>query len=85
MHYSELRKSISENNVIQKEMKLLDKCIEFIINNNIKSIIKIYIEFIDIDNNKELLNINMRFEYFELGLYDQMKISEIDKLLKIVN
>ena len=28
---------------------------------------------------------DMRLGYFGLGLYDQMKISEIDKLLKIID
>ena len=45
--------------------------------------IKNYIE--NIDNNEEILKWNMKLEYFELELYNQMKISEIDKLLKIVN
>ena len=65
-------------------MKLLEKCIEFIINDNIKQlIIKDYIE--NINNNKEISKQNMKLEYFELELYNQIKISEIDKLLEIVN
>ena len=50
-----------------------------------KLITKIYIKFININNNKKLLNMNIKFEYFELGLYNQIKISEINKLLKIIN
>ena len=73
--------------MIQKEMELSEKCIKFIINDNImKLIMKIYIKIINInDNNKEILNMNMKLRYFELRLYDQMKIPEINKLLKIID
>ena len=65
-------------------MKLLEKCIEFIINNNIKQLImKDYIK--NVDNNEKILKWNMKFKYFELRLHDQIEISEIDKLLKIVD
>ena len=64
----------------------MKKYIKFIINNNnMKLITKIYIKFININNNKKLLNINIKFKYFELKLYNQIKISKIDKLLKIIN
>ena len=43
------------------------------------------IEIVDIDNDEGMLNMDMRLGYFGLGLYDQMKIPEIDKLLKIVD
>jgi hypothetical protein len=64
----------------------LEKYIKFIISdNNMNLMIKAFIKFIDIDNNKESLNMDMKFEYFELRLHNQMKISEIDRLLEVVD
>jgi len=84
LRYPESRKLISEDNVIQGRMKLSKKRIELVISDNImnQSMIKDYIEIVDVDIDEEMLNMNMRLEYFGLRLHDQMKISEIDKLLK---
>ena len=46
---------------------------------------KDYIEIVDIDNDEEMSDLDMRLGYFGLRLYDQMKISEIEKLLKIID
>ena len=69
LHCPESRRSISEDNVTQKEMKLSEKRTEFAIN----------------DDDERISNLNMRLEYFRLGLHDRLKISEIDKLLEIIN
>jgi hypothetical protein len=40
---------------------------------------------VDVDNNDERTSdIEMRLEYFELKLHDQMEVREADKLLKVV-
>ena len=86
LYYPESKKSISEDNVIQGRMELSEKHIEFVINDNTKqSMTKDCIEIVDVDNNERILNMNMRLGYFGLRLYDRLKISEIDKLLKIVD
>src|SRR5947199_7459935 len=84
MRYSESKKSTSENSVTQKEAKLSKKRIELVMNvdNTTEQSMAKDIEIID---NENALSMKMRLEYFELRLHDQMKISEADKLLKVVD
>ena len=63
------RRSTSEDNVTQKEMEQSKK----------------RIEPVACDNDEGSSNMDMRFGYFGLGLYDQMEIPEADKLLEIVD
>ena len=71
--------------MIQQEVELSEKRIELVISDNMKqSMAKGCIEIVDVDNDEGISNMNMRLEYFGLGLHDQMEISETDKLLEVI-
>ena len=87
LRYPESRKSTSEDNVTQEETELPEKRTESAINDDImeQSMMKVYIESVDVDNDEGMLDMDMRLGYFGLGLHDQMEISETDKLLEVVS
>ena len=71
----------------QKEAELSEKRTEPVTSNDNteQSMTKGCIEIIDIDNDEGMSDMDMRFGYFGLGLHDRMKISEADKLLKVID
>ena len=60
-------------------------CIEIVNSDNTtESMAKVYIEPVDVDNDEEASDLDMRLGYFGLGLHDQMEVPEADKLLEVI-
>ena len=81
----ESRKSTPEDNVTQERTELSEKRTKPVISDNTEqSMAKDCIETVDVDNDEEMSNMDMRLGYFGLGLHDQMEIPETDKLLEVI-
>ena len=69
LHCPESRRSTSEDSVTQQEVELSEKRTEPATS----------------DNDEGTSNMDMRLEYFGLGLHDRMEVPETDKLLEVVD
>ena len=83
--YPESEKSTSEDSVTQGRMELSEKHTEPVTNDNMEhTMAKGCIETVDVDNDERTSDLDMRLEYFGLGLHDQMEVPESDRLLKVI-
>src|SRR5436190_20604655 len=86
LRYPESRRSTSEDSVTHEEAELSEKRTEPATSDNIteQPMAKGCIETVDVDNDEETSDMDMRLGYFGLGLHDQMEVPEDDKLLEVV-
>ena len=85
LRYPESRRSTSEDSVTQKEAELSEKRTELATSdNNTEPMAKACIETVNVDNDEQTSDLEMRLGYFGLGLHDQMEVPEADKLLEVV-